>query len=179
MLRDLRCVLEHNEECSFPRALIVLEGDKYLERAYRRFRKFCRFEPETGCVLWTGAQTMGRGHNVPYGAFWFAGRKWAAHRWAAQYVHGFDIEELQVDHCCPNIPMPNTLCVQHVQPLTSERNRHLQTERRRHFIHLQVGLIQYEEVYGHPIDVGASIPFHIEPDWLGKTGDTYGSACPF
>lgn len=122
---------------------------------------------------------MGRGHNVPYGAFWFADRRWFAHRWAAKFVHGLAIDELQVDHCCPNIPLPNTLCVQHVQVLSPERNRHLQTERRRHFVHLQVGLLSYEEVYGEPAEPEASIPFFTPPDWLGIEGATNEPDCPF
>ena len=150
-----------------------------VERALERFRKFCRFDAATGCVIWVGGKTTGRGHHVPYGTFKFAGRRWFAHRWAAKYIHGHEIEELQVDHCCPCLAIPNTLCVQHVQPLTHERNRHLQTERRRHFIHLQVGLIQYEEVYGFPEEETDPIPFYAPPAWLGTSGDTHGSPCPF
>lgn len=144
-----------------------------------RFIEKCRFEPETGCVVWIGGQTKGRGHNVPYGAFKDDGVRWAAHRWAAKYIHGFDIEGLQVDHCCPNIPLPNTLCVQHVQPITGELNRHLQTERRRRFIHLEVGLLTYEDVYGPPPpDVESRIPIFEPPAWLGIQGESHVD-CPF
>lgn len=146
-----------------------------------RFIAKCRFEPETGCVIWIGGQTKGRGHHVPYGAFKYEGVRWAAHRWAAKFIHGFDIEGLQVDHCCPNIPLPNTLCVQHVQPITGELNRHLQTERRRKFIHLEVGLMTYEDVYGPPPEVvglSDSIPFFSPPTWLGIQGDDHDH-CPF
>ena len=97
--------------------------------ALDRFRSFCRFEPETGCVVWIGGTTAGRGHHVRYGSFWCERRRWFAHRWSAKHIHGLDIDELQVDHCCPNIPHPNTLCVEHVQPKTLLENRELQTLR--------------------------------------------------
>lgn len=152
-----------------------------VERALERFRKFCRFDPATGCVVWIGGKTSGRGHNVPYGSFWFAGRRWFAHRWAAKFIHGFDIAGLQVDHCCTAIPQPNTLCVQHVQPLSGEMNRWLQTERRKLFIHLEVGLIEYADVYGpqRPDEVDP-IPLFTAPTWLGDadTGDR-NAECPF
>ena len=121
-------------------------------------------------MLWEGGKTQGRGHSVPYGAFWFEGRRWFAHRWAAKYIHGLDIDGLQVDHCCsdrvPFLRQPNTLCVEHVAPLTLEENRWLQTERRRQFVHLQVGLISYEDVYGPPDEGLDTIPYYIEPRWL-------------
>lgn len=150
-----------------------------------RFRSYCRFEPETGCVLWVGARTMGRGHNVPYPAFWFEGRRWFGHRWAAKYIHGLDIDSFHVDHRCPHIPIPNTLCVEHLQCITPKRNRELQFERRRAFIHMQVGLLAYHDVYGtdalpEPLDE-TLIPFHQPPTWLGmtkgKTDDP--ELCPF
>lgn len=96
-----------------------------VQDALSRFRTFCQFESETGCVVWTGARTKGRGHHVDYSAFWYNGRKWFGHRWAAQYIHGLDIEAFQVDHCCPHIPIPNTLCVQHLQALTPRDNRYV------------------------------------------------------
>ena len=145
----------------------------------QRFIEKCQFEPETGCVVWTGGRTMGRGHNVPYGAFWAEGRRWFAHRWAARFIHGFDIEGLQVDHRCPNIPLPNTLCVEHVRPLSGDINRWLQTERRRAFIHMQVGLLSYEDVYGPPPpgDV-PQIPYYSPPAWLASQGEDDDN-CPF
>lgn len=147
--------------------------------AMTRFRAKCRFEPETGCVVWTGGKTMGRGHHVPYGAFKFEGRRWFAHRWAARFIHGHDIDGLQVDHFCPHIPLPNTLCVEHVRPLPGDINRWLQTERRRAFIHMEVGLMSYEDVYGPPPagDV-PNIPYFSPPAWLGLNGEDHAE-CPF
>lgn len=150
--------------------------------ALQRFAGYCRFEPETGCVVWTGGKTMGRGHHVPYPAFWYAGRRWFGHRWAARYIHGLDIDNLQVDHCCPGLSRPNTLCVEHLQCLTPRAHQQV-TEQRRHFIHLQVGLIQYEEVYGYGPDapeLSDTIPFYAPPQWLSELqGPSHDcNACP-
>lgn len=147
--------------------------------ALERFRNFCRFEPETGCVIWTGGQTQGRGHHVPYGSFWFEGRRWFAHRWAAKYIHRLVIDDMQVDHCCDTRPKPNTLCVQHLQVVSATRNRELQ-EIRKTFIHLQVGLLNYEDVYGPPADDDErQIPYYTPPKWLGNSGGYRGNDCPF
>lgn len=169
-------------------------GNKFASRERKamtplqRFLSYCRFEPATGCVVWIGGVTMGRGHHVPYGSFWFEGSSWYAHRWSAQYIHGLDIDDLQVDHCCPNIPIPNTLCVGHVQCLTLGENRELQHvrqyEARKRAIHLQVGILQYEDIYGplYEPDLTA-IPFYSPPAWLGATHDHSHRAaaahCPF
>lgn len=141
--------------------------------AMLRFAEKCEFDARTGCVLWTGAKSWGRGKTIRYGSFKDAGKTWLAHRWAAGKIHGYDIEGLQVDHCCDIFRagseplLPNTLCVEHVQPLSDEKNRHLQTERRRHFVHLSVGLLPYEDIYGYdngiPDDV---VPFYEPPEWL-------------
>lgn len=154
-----------------------------VERALVRFRRMCRFEPETGCVVWTGGQTQGRGHNVPYPSFWFAGQRWFGHRWAAKFIHGQDIDGFQTDHCCPHIAIPNTLCVEHVQSLTPRLNRELQHERRRNFIHLQVGLLHYSDLYGpepEPVPDEDRVPFFLPPAWL-TNGEHHGCAdhCPF
>lgn len=122
---------------------------------------------------------------MPYPSFWFDGRRVFGHRWAAEHIHGLDIEGFHVDHCCPHIPIPNTLCVQHLQALTPRRNRELQYERRRNFIHLQVGLVRYEEMYGHPPGPAErsddEIPFYEPPAWLGLTGANAHdrTSCPF
>lgn len=146
-----------------------------------RFLSFCRFQPETGCVVWTGGTTKGRGHHIPYPSFWHAGKRWFGHRWAAKFIHGIDIDGLHVDHCCPNIPKPNTLCVAHLQGVTPRVNRQLQ-ETRKLFIHLQVGLLQYEEIYGHspdPVVVPPdAIPIYDPPPWFPQRRDSHVD-CPF
>lgn len=148
--------------------------------AMTRFREKCRFEPETGCVVWIGGTTMGRGHHVPYPSFWYEGKRWFGHRWAAKFIHGLDIDTFQVDHCCPHIPRPNTLCVEHLQCLTPRAHQDT-TARRRAFIHLQVGLMSYEDVYGpepSPAEID-DVPFFTAPAWLGITKDPTYDDCPF
>jgi len=145
----------------------------------QRFIEKCRFEPETGCVVWTGGVTMGRGHHIPYPSFWYEGERWFGHRWSAKFIHGLDIDTFHVDHCCPNIAKPNTLCVEHVQAVTPRVNRQLQ-ETRKLFIHLQVGLVRYDEVYGPDPgdDELMRIPFYSPPAWLGLSGEPIDE-CPF
>lgn len=138
-----------------------------------RFMAKCRFDPGTGCVIWAGAKTSGRGHSAPYGSFWFENRRWFAHRWAAQFIHGHEIDGLQVEHYCPNRSHPNTLCVEHVHPLPSLFNRELQTLRgqtpsqdvaeRMRWIYVQVGL-----ELPPPVDLDAfdEVPFYEPPTWL-------------
>lgn len=165
------------------------QGNRFASRERKgmtpieRFRSFCRFEPETGCVIWTGGTSMGRGHHIPYPVFWFEGRRWFGHRWAAKFIHGQDIDGFHTDHCCPNIPIPNTLCVEHLQSLTPRMNGVLQHERRKHFIHMQVGLLQYEDLYQHspgpvPLEL-TTIPFYPAPTWLGLPKGIVNDDCPF
>lgn len=160
--------------------------------ALLRFASKCRFEPETGCVIWTGSKTRGKGHYVDYGYFWFEGRMVLAHRWSAHHIRGLDIAGLQVDHCCPNIPHPNTLCVEHGNVETLSRNRELQTQRaaerafheRRKAIHAQVGYAPFEDIYGpqpEPIDLSDLVPIFPMPAWLAALqGPTHAADdCPF
>lgn len=152
--------------------------EEMVAAALMRFRKFCRFEAETGCVLWTGGVRMGRGHHIPYPNFWFNGLNWHGHRWSGKFIHGLDIEGYHVDHCCPHRPIPNTLCVEHVQAKTLRENVELQHGRRKHFIHLQVGLLDYEEVYGGIAEPVEDIPFYSPPAWLQPEEPT-NDDCPF
>jgi len=150
-------------------------ADPAIAAALVRFTRFCRHDPGTGCVIWHGGRTAGGGHARPYGAFKFQRRRWFAHRWAARYIHGIDIDALQVDHCCPADlrPLPDTLCVQHLQALPPARNRELQTlrareaqtlEQRRYWAHVRCGLEPQPDL---PSDaMGALIPFYVEPPWL-------------
>jgi hypothetical protein len=123
--------------------------------ALQRFVEKCRFDPASGCVLWVGGTTQGRGHHVPYGSFWFEGRRWFAHRWAAKFIHGHEIAGLQVDHECTN-----TLCQQHLRPVEASINRELQ------WIRVQVGCDPYPYPEPEPCD---GIPFHWPPPWLENT----------
>jgi len=125
-----------------------------------RFLGYCQFEPETGCVIWTGGRVRGRGKHGWYGAFWYDGRSWRAHQWAAVHIHGLDISEpgVQVDHCCPHITRPNTLCVEHLQVVPASINRELQ------WIRAEVGIDPPPPECGGP-EPGA-IPFYDPPAWL-------------
>lgn len=124
------------------------------ETALDRFLSKCRFDPCTGCVLWEAGQTKGHGHNVPYGSFWFEGRRWFAHRWAARYLLGQDISRphWQVDHECRN-----TLCVRHLKMVPATVNRELQ------WIRTQKGCPDYE--YQPSEALSGEIPFYDPPDW--------------
>jgi len=138
--------------------------------AIERFAAKCAFDPVTGCVMWIGGKTSGRGHGEPYGSFWFEGERWFAHRWAAMHIHGFEITGLQVDHCCP--AGPSTLCVEHVKPEPAEVNRQLQNLRpgrgfqtlttRQWWLFVTKGI--EEEPVRERIEDG--IPFHQPPAWL-------------
>lgn len=149
--------------------------------ALERFIDKCQFEPTTGCVIWVGGKTKGRGHHVDYPSFWYAGRRWFGHRWSAKFIHGQDIEGFHTDHCCPHIPLPNTLCVEHVQSLTPRENRELQHTRRKQMIHLQVGLVDYRDIYGVGPDAAEDlVPFFTPPAWLTQgTSDALPADCPF
>ncbi len=129
--------------------------------ALSRFLAKCRFDPGTGCVLWTGGTTSGRGKTALYPVFWYEGRRWSGHRWAAKFIHGFDIDGQQVDHCCDmhsHLTAPNTLCVAHLQAIPPMMNRELQ------WIRVQVGLddpppVSEEEPF-------TAVPFYLPPKWF-------------
>jgi hypothetical protein len=120
--------------------------------ALKRFARFIEHCPLTGCVFWRGATTCGQGKSVKYGSFWFDGRSWYAHRWAAKFIHGEDIDGQEVDHgCC------RPLCVHHLKAMPPTINRELQ------WIRVQVGIEENPRPTAED-DPGA-VPFYVEPDW--------------
>lgn len=135
----------------------IFRSDVPIE-ALRRFAAKIEVDPchgfeGTACVLWTGAKTCGQGKTIKYGALKYQGRRWFAHRWAAYFIHGQEIEGLQVDHRCNR-----ALCVQHLQAMTPEWNRELQ------WIRVQVGIdenprVQFSEDDEFPV------PFFPDPEW--------------
>lgn len=145
--------------------------------ALSRFAAKCEFDPTTGCVMWTGGKTRGRGNTAQYGAFWYEGRRHFAHRWAAVHIHGHDLSDgLQVGHTCPG--GPRTLCVQHVEPQTQLDNLAEQWARlgppalrscrqsadeRQFWLLVELG---YEEPPPVASETPGAIPFHAPPDWL-------------
>lgn len=158
--------------------------------ALERFKAKCTFEARTGCVLWTGGTTRGRGNTATYGSFWYDGRRWFAHRWAAAFIHGLNIDGLTVGHCCPNTPdgNPNTLCVQHLAGETladniAERNtRYFANQRndeRQAWLFVEKGIEQPPPQHD-PATLAGEIPFYDPPDWLrGDETTTPDDDCPF
>lgn len=154
--------------------------------ALERFAKFCRFEPTTGCVLWIGGTSAGRGNSARYGRF-YDGKMWYAHRWSAIHIHGLALGEKQAGHNCPC--GPNTLCVQHLSGQTQLENldelntrlkaKAVQSASERQF-YLFISLGIEPAPAGQIVDPHA-IPFYEPPEWLKpfmlaveKTDD-----CPF
>jgi hypothetical protein len=156
-----------------------------LKDPLQRFAEKCAFDYATGCVMWIGGTTSGRGHNEPYGSFWFEGERWFAHRWSAMHIHELEITGLQEDHNCPCDP--STLCVEYVKPETSAINRALQNTRpgrafqdlatRQYWLMVSRG---YEE-YRFDQCEKADIPFFSPPEWLQPFLPVLENAddCPF
>lgn len=146
-----------------------------LRPAIDRFKEKCVFRPETGCVLWIGGKTSGHGrvNNSIYGAFWFEGRRWFAHRWAAIYIHGLNPGSLTVGHCCPWNPdgHPDPLCVQHLEVSTiaenvAERNvrRAIQTPTQR--LYWKLVQLGYEPEPAIHDGWAPDVPHFDPPGWL-------------
>lgn len=145
--------------------------------ALQRFASKCEFDAATGCVIWRGGTTQGRGNTAVYGSFWYEGRRWFAHRWAAVHIHNLPVDGLQVGHTCPNCP-PNTLCVEHVAPQTLAENMAEQIARlgpvgkrvdqtaaeRQYWLFVSIGLESEPEAPAR--DPGDEIPFYEPPAWL-------------
>lgn len=155
-----------------------------------RFRRYCQFDPTTGCVIWTGGTATGRGNSAPYGVFWYDGRRWFAHRWAAIHIHGMAPEHIEghhVDHCCephrhggPEPLPPNTLCVQHVRALTP-RDNSLDRWARQQFAILSNGYGEAEPAYVEMQAPAPAIPLYVPPAWLGidTAVISHDDDCPF
>lgn len=147
---------------------------KHYRPALARFAEKCLFVPTSGCILWTGGTTAGRGNSARYGAFW-DGKRWFAHRWAAVHIHGIDLGENQAGHCCPaEFGGPNSLCVQHVIGQTQLENLDEQNTRMKAkaaqsaaqkqfwlFVHLGIE----PEPAGQVIPLDA-VPFFEPPAWF-------------
>lgn len=139
--------------------------------ALARFAAKCRFDPLTGCVLWEGGKTQGRGNTAIYGSFWFEGRRWFAHRWAGVHIHGLDLDGVQAGHCCPH--GPDTLCVQHIEAQTQAdnlaemhgRRAAAQSSADRQFwLFVSLGIEPPPAASGQPI--ADAMPFFDPPAWF-------------
>lgn len=135
-----------------------------------RFAAKCRFCPFTGCVIWTGGTTSGRGNTTRYGSFWFQKQRWFAHRWAATYIHNLQIDGLTAGHCCPH--GHNSLCVQHLRGETLAENV-AEANRRRYKVSqsnaekqywLLVGLGFKDPPEEKPVIPG--VPIYSPPEWF-------------
>lgn len=141
--------------------------------AIERFLSKCEFDPITGCVVWKGGTSAGRGNTARYGVFWDQGRRHFAHRWSAANLLGLNIEGMTVGHCCPHTGgKPNTLCVLHLKPETlsenvAERNRRVAQSNlvRQSWLLVQRGYEAAPETYT-PEPEG--VPFFSPPDWWPK-----------
>lgn len=144
--------------------------------ALQRFASKCEFDAATGCVIWRGGTTQGRGNTAVYGSFWYEGRRWFAHRWAGVHIHGLDLDGVQAGHTCPC--GPNTLCVEHVEPQTiaenvTERNVRVaanarvaqSSTERQYWLFVQLGIEPEPEVVPAR-DPADDVPFYEPPAWL-------------
>lgn len=163
------------------------EGNGYRKEgvgktALERFAAKCRFDPVTGCVLWTGGTSSGRGNSTRYGVFWDGKKRVWSHRWAAVHIHGFDLGTDEAGHCCK--PSPNSLCVQHLEPQskavnTAERNvRYWNMKRlenavqdpttRQHWLFRSLGILEPEPIpeVDKLLKILDDFPFHTAPEWF-------------
>lgn len=156
--------------------------------AIERFAEKCRFDAATGCVVWIGGTTAGKGNTIRYGSFWDDGRRVFAHRWAAVNIHGIDLGTDEAGHCCPH--GPNSLCVQHLEGQTKavnigERNTRVakanqSAETRQFYLFKQLGILEPEPVSAVPAEVPV-IPFYEPPEWLRPymKMESDNDDCPF
>lgn len=154
-------------------------GNNYRVRsvgktAMQRFVEKCRFDPATGCVVWTGATQAGKGNTTRYGSFWDEGRSIRAHRWAAVHIHGIELGTDEAGHCCP--AGPNPLCMQHLEGQTKavnigERNTRVakaiqSAATRQFYLFNQLGILEPEPEIEKLVDSLNNVPFYEPPAWL-------------
>jgi hypothetical protein len=157
--------------------------------ALQRFAEKCEFDAATGCVLWIGGTSAGRGNTTRYGVFWDNGRRVFVQRWAAVHIHGIELGSNEAGHCCPH--GPNSLCVQHLEGQTkaeniAERNRRVAKANqpaatRQFYLFKQLGIGEPEPEEPVLIPV-LEIPFYDPPEWFRpylKPSETNDDDCPF
>lgn len=149
-----------------------------IAKAMARFAAKVRFESHTGCVVWIAGTSTARAGEARHGAFSFNSKRWGAHRWAAIYIHGQEVEPgMEVVHTCDN-----TLCVQHVKaeyPIGNTRQHWL-------LVSMGYGDGVDDESENEQSDKGAQedevdIPFdvHPVPEWLKPFLEEADDEVPF
>jgi hypothetical protein len=123
-----------------------------VTEALDRFRTKCRFDPGTGCVIWTGGTSSARDGTERTGVFWDRGRKVSARRWAAEHIHGLDLMGKEATVTCHN-----PLCVEHVA--TAQRAY----PHRQFYVMRDLGYAELDERKAPAVD---PVPFHQAPAWL-------------
>ena len=86
------------------------------------------------------------------GSFWFEGRRWLAHRWAAAHIHGLEIDGKEVIAECDD-----PLCVQHLSAIVPAGNS------AQHYTMVAKGALAPTPARPKPRPDEA---WHEEPDWL-------------
>jgi len=156
--------------------------------ALQRFAEKCRFDPTTGCVLWIGGTSAGRGNSARYGRFCDAdGQMVYAHRWSAVHIHGIALGDAQAGHCCPH--GPNTLCIEHVTAQTQLENLAEQSTRQKakalqssaekqRWLFVSLGIDPAPPAFEVNSD---AIPFYDPPEWFKPFMPTTENSddCPF
>jgi hypothetical protein len=164
------------------------KGEQVTRPALVRFAEKCRFDPTTGCVLWTGGTTAGRGNSARYGSFWYEGSRWFAHRWSAVHIKGLVLGDHQAGHNCPH--GANSLCVEHVTGQTQRENLEEQNTRikakalqssldKQFWLFVSLGLEPAPPML--VIDPDA-IPFYEPPEWFRPfmpQMENSNASCPF
>jgi HNH endonuclease len=93
-----------------------------------RFLRYVRIQ-HSGCWIWTGGRSRGKGNKKWYGSFWAEGKTWRAHIWSARFLGGLRALKRgeHYDHTCNN-----SLCVNyhHLEIVTNQENTRRKVERR-------------------------------------------------
>jgi hypothetical protein len=98
------------------------------EADVRRFMSYVEVLP-SGCWLWTGARSRGKGNKKWYGSFRLGRRTVRAHRFASEVLGHHECPDgYDRDHKCELSLCVNPECIEVVLKLVNGRRR---TERRR------------------------------------------------
>lgn len=128
-----------------------------------RFLRLCYDDPRSGCLIWAGAKSRGRGNTAWYGSFTPTGcQAVRAHEFYAVAVLVLrpQTELHHLDHTCPN-----SLCVCHVECVPISVNLKLR------WIRIQVGA-------DPEIDYDTGIRYRMQQFLSGKGPQFFGADAP-